>query len=220
MAESKEQTGGAAVDPWLDRVYHAKDAAEVGAHYDRWAEAYERDLMAAGYRYPAIAAALVARHVPKDATLLDAACGTGLMGEALAAVGYRDLIGLDLSSGMLKVAEAKGCYGRLIETGLGATIEGVADGSLGGCLCLGVLTPGHAPPESLTGLARAIAPGGVLVCSISTPAWEEGGFRAALEALEADGTYERLEETPAFRVMPYSTTEGQLTAKLYACRRN
>ena len=189
------------------------------ARYDDWAVDYERDLMAAGYRYPPVGAALVARHVPTGARILDGGCGTGLMGEALAAVGYDDVVGLDLSEGMLAVARAKGCYAEMLHGALGETIDGVADGSLDACVSFGVLTPGHAPPESLRGMVKAVKPGGWLVFSISEPAWDEGGFREIAEALEDEGAWRRVEASAPIHAMPYSETEGHLTARIYVYRK-
>eukprot|EP00752_Nemacystus_decipiens_P000706 g706.t1 len=209
----------ATIDPWLDKVYGARDAGEVETHYDRWAVEYERDLMAAGYRYPPVAAALVARHLATDAVILDGGCGTGLVGEALAAVGYRDVIGLDLSEGMLDVARAKGCYRRLIHGALGETIEGVKPESLDACVSFGVLTPGHAPPEAFLGMLAAVKPGGLLIFSVSRPAWEEGGFQALADDLEAAGRWAPVEASEPLYAMPYSETEGHLTARLYVYRK-
>ena len=46
--------------------------------------------------------------------VLDLACGTGLVGEALATRGFARLTGVDLSADMLGQARAKGCYDRLV----------------------------------------------------------------------------------------------------------
>ena len=209
----------AAIDPWLEKVYQADSDAEVSAHYDAWAREYERDLMAAGYRYPPVGAALIVRHTSPDAVILDGGCGTGLMGEALAAVGYRRLIGLDLSDGMLAVAAEKGCYERLIKGALGETIDGVEAESLDACVSFGTLTPGHAPPESLNGMLKAVKPGGVLIFSVSRPAWEEGGFGALAEDLEAAGRWRCVDRSAVIHAMPYSETEGDLTAQIHVYRK-
>ena len=78
------------------------------APYDDWAEGYDTEMAALGYRHPAICLALLARHLPAGAgPVLDAGAGTGLLGEWLHILGFRPLAAVDLSAGMLRVAEAR-----------------------------------------------------------------------------------------------------------------
>ncbi|MEM7506968.1 MAG: methyltransferase domain-containing protein [Pseudomonadota bacterium] len=87
------------------KSYKATSPDDQQATYDEWAQQYEQDLCAMGYRLPALAAGAFARSVPAGtAPILDAGCGGGLQAEALAQLGYGPLIGLDLSEGMLDVA--------------------------------------------------------------------------------------------------------------------
>jgi len=37
-------------------------------------------------------------------------CGTGMVGQSLKKRGVHELLGIDASHGMLKIAEEKGCY--------------------------------------------------------------------------------------------------------------
>ena len=65
----------------LGDVYGAKSTDEVAALYDRWADTYDSEMAVAGYRHPSICLALLARHLPRGAApVLDAGCGTGLVG--------------------------------------------------------------------------------------------------------------------------------------------
>ena len=95
-------------DVHLDRVYAARNASELSAEYDRISEKYDAALIEDhDWRMPEIMAGLVAWLLPRTARILDAACGTGLVGEHLKRFGFGDLHGLDLSPGMLAVAERK-----------------------------------------------------------------------------------------------------------------
>ena len=207
-------------DPWLDKVYGSETPDQLMGHYDAWAENYERDLCATGYRLPAVAAGLVCRFVAdRSAKILDAGCGTGLIGEALATLGYRDLEGLDLNASMLKVAGGKGAYKATHELGLGREVD-LPDAHFDAVVSFGVLTVGHAPPDALEGMVATTKPGGFLIFSISAPALAEGGYSEMLEQLTAAGAWALKEATNPFRSMPYSRNEGRMTHRVFAYRKN
>ncbi len=207
-------------DPWLDKVYGAETPDQLMGHYDAWAENYEHDLCATGYRLPAVATGLVCRYVAdRNAKILDAGCGTGLIGEALAPLGYRNLEGLDLNASMLEVAGGKGVYGATHELGLGREID-LPEGHFDAVVSFGVLTLGHAPPDALEGMVATTRPGGFLIFSVSVPALAEGGYSEMLEHLTAAGVWARKEATDPFRSMPYSKTEGQMKHRVFAYQKS
>ena len=83
-------------------VYGSRNNQELGDRYNQWAKDYERDLaetFGRPDREPIVD--LVLKYVAKEAHILDAGAGTGLLGQWLHAEGYRHLAGIDLSSGML-----------------------------------------------------------------------------------------------------------------------
>nr|WP_295463977.1 class I SAM-dependent methyltransferase [Mesorhizobium sp.] len=185
----------------LGQVYSAKKPEEVAALYDRWADTYDAEMAAAGYRHPSIALALLARHLPRGATpVLDAGCGTGLVGEWLGIVGYPRVEGLDISAGMLARAERKGAYACLHNLALGSPLP-FADGHFAGIVSAGVFTTGHVGAEGLDELIRICRKGGVIVLTVKNTLWE-GGFAARIAELEARGLVTRAEETEPYVSMP------------------
>ena len=128
------------LETWLERVYQADgDRDTLDALYDEWAEDYDQQLWASGNPYIAIAAGFVGRHVPDfDARILDAGCGTGNMAQILHQMGYRNIDGLDPSSGMLSIAERKQIYQNLYPLSLGARID-IPDGTYDAVVAAGVL---------------------------------------------------------------------------------
>ena len=111
---------GSKHDGHLGAVYDAKEPEEVAGFYNLWAESYDADMAAAGYRHPAICMALLTRYLPRGAEpLLDAGAGTGLVGEWLGIMGYPRVEALDLSEGMLAVARKKNIYSELHQMALG-----------------------------------------------------------------------------------------------------
>ncbi len=79
------------------------------------AERYDKDLIdEMGYVAPAIASQLLQGYVEdQHIRILDAGCGTGLVGADLHQNGYLNLEGLDYSVQMLEKAKDKGVYTRL-----------------------------------------------------------------------------------------------------------
>lgn len=169
----------------LGAVYGAAAPDEVAAAYDAWAEGYDAEMAAAGYRHPTIGLALLARHLPKGAApILDAGVGTGLAGAWFSILGWPEVWGVDISEGMLAVAARKGAYARLSRAVLGERLD-FADGQFAAVISTGVFTTGHVGAEALPELLRITRPGGVIVLTVKGTLWD-GGFAAALEGLPVE----------------------------------
>ena len=109
---------------------HIAEALELGgnadkilAFYEGWAEDYDFDVGALGDDYQATATMvsffsnldLDGLGVGgTDITILDAGCGTGLVGVALASAGYTTIDGIDLSPRMVEQANRRGVYRELV----------------------------------------------------------------------------------------------------------
>ena len=85
--------------------------------------------------------------------MLDAGAGTGITGEILALLGYRDLTGIDISRNMLELARKKGVYKDLRQMALGGELDFPSD-AFSAIVATGVFAAGHAPPESFDDLQR------------------------------------------------------------------
>ena len=208
------------LETWLERVYQADgERKTLDTLYDEWASDYDQQLWASGNPYIAIATGLIGRHVRDyDAKILDAGCGTGNMAQVLHQMGYRNIEGLDPSSGMLAVAQRKEVYQQLHQLYLDSRID-LADDSFDAVVAAGVLTHGHAPPESLDGILKLARPGGTIVFSLSTIAYDELGFKQKITALEESGKWEKLDQSLLFRTYPFSTKEAHLRHWVLAYRK-
>jgi SAM-dependent methyltransferase len=159
-------------------------------------------------------AALAARHLHDRASpILDAGAGTGRVGALLAILGYGHLVALDLSEAMLARARGRGVYRELHRGALGGPLA-FADGTFAAVVAAGVFTAGHAPPGSFDELLRVTRPGGLLVFTLATPAYEGGGFKDKLDALGAEGRWRPVEATAPFVGMPASTAYREHTARV------
>jgi predicted TPR repeat methyltransferase len=200
----------------LQQVYGGKSTAELKAVYDDWAEDYDDDLQSYGYRYPAVLAGLAGRYLdPRNGAVLDAGAGTGLMGEILSILGFSELVGIDMSDGMLEMARRKSVYSRLENMVLGEEL-GFADDTFSAVISTGVLTVGHAPASALDELVRVTRPGGHLIFSLTTPTYEHDGFREKFAALETAGRWQPVTATGEFMSLPTAPSEDvQHLARFY-----
>lgn len=96
----------------------------VRGTFDAFSESFDAKLEYLEYQAPKLVAASLARCLGSPAgnlDLLDAGCGTGLLAAHVASY-CRHLVGVDLSSGMLEKARARGGYDSLHESELTAFI--------------------------------------------------------------------------------------------------
>ena len=183
-------------------VYASENNEQVEERYDEWANEYDEDLADDfGYVMPRMAAEIFERFVAKDARVLDAGAGTGLVGVELNRLGYSNLEAMDISRGMLEVAEAKSVYDALHQKVMGEPL-GFETDSYDAAIGVGVLTLGHAPASSLDELVRVTKPGGVIAFTLRPDVYQQNGFREKQDELAAEGKWELAEVTDEFQGMP------------------
>ena len=151
----------------LDVFYSEDKDVDTAGLYDAWAVRYEQDLRDVGYAAPMrCAEALAAADPSLTGPVADLGCGSGLSGEALAAVGFTEIDGYDFSEGMLALARAKNCYRDIVFADLSQ--EGVVpDRGYRHATLIGVLHPSHAPPQALSGALALLSAGGCVVFTIN-----------------------------------------------------
>lgn len=183
-------------------ITSSKDNDELVDRYDRWAATYDVDLHDAyGWIGPQQAATIFSQLVPRPARILDAGAGTGLVGQALAAYGYSDIVAADLSTAMLEEARKKKVYGAFHQIVLGESIALESD-SFDAVVSVGVLTLGHAPPSSFDELIRITKPGGHIVFTLRTDVYEQNGFREKQAELEEKQAWMVATVSEPFQAMP------------------
>ena len=186
----------------IQRVYGSKNRDELASQYNVWASEYETDLRALGFSGPRAGAETLANYVTdKEVKILDAGAGTGMVGKELARLGFEHITALDLSPGMLMEAKKESVYEELKVGDLGKPLE-FETGRFAGTTCIGTLTFGHAPPESLDELVRVTKTGGIVVFSMRTDYYTEGGFDVKQRSLEEAGKWRLVQRGEPFQPMP------------------
>ena len=198
-----------------DAVYGARSRDDLEAIYDRWAGEYDEDATEYfGYLGPELALERIQRLVPKQARILDAGAGTGRLGRLLAGVGYNNLVGFDLSRGMLAQAGRLGVYTALHHMALGETL-GFDDDAFDATACIGTLTTGHAPAEGIDELIRVTRAGGLIVVSLNLDTYGDDGIEARIERLVAERRWTLVEASGPLKIMPRGEPDMNHEIRVY-----
>ncbi|MBA26135.1 MAG: SAM-dependent methyltransferase [Chloroflexi bacterium] len=183
-------------------VYSSKNNSELSQRYDEWAKDYDKDLSEVfGWIAPKTASAYLAKYVHPDSIVLDAGAGTGLVGLALAEHGFQNLTAMDLSEGMLREARDKNVYGKLDQMVLGEPLSYATD-SFDAVISVGVMTLGHAGPDSFKELLRITKPQGYIVFTIRTDVYLKNGFKEKQEEMESKKLWEVVDVSEEFHPLP------------------
>jgi ubiquinone/menaquinone biosynthesis C-methylase UbiE len=194
-------------------VFAARNTEELAKRYANWADTYDVENAAAGFRMPQLCSAFFARHVDVNAKpILDAGCGTGAAGDCLRVLGYREIIGIDLSERMMARAALTGVYATLRQMVLGGRLD-FPDRNFEAAIISGVFTEGHAPPTSFDEVIRILKPGARLVFNVRQDVYENDGFREKQDALESKGNWRLLERSEPFR--PFTIKEPDIRATIF-----
>jgi|EP00670_Eutreptiella_braarudii_P006719 predicted TPR repeat methyltransferase len=171
---------GTGCDGWVSSDLHsASEAAgspeELQQVYKQWSVTYEREMLANdlhSYKSVTHAALDALDGTTGDLRVMDAGCGTGLLGQFFKSQyasngqsGTVRLTGVDLSPEMLEVAAQKKCYDELQVVNLQAALPFEA-ASFDLIISAGVFLPGHCGPEILPGLLALLKDHGTAVTTI------------------------------------------------------
>ncbi|MGX5851556.1 class I SAM-dependent DNA methyltransferase [Mesorhizobium sp. PL10] len=171
------------------------DADRLAQYYREWASSYEQDLEREHYRGPSVVAELAGAvqgayigHERAAVTILDAGCGTGLVGVELDYLGFRLIDGFDLCETMAEMARQTGIYRNVQgDVDLNRPLKGYPSASYDMIVCCGVFTLGHVQPHRLRELARVARPNGFVVVSADKGYVEAASFKDEVLRLQEAG---------------------------------
>lgn len=200
------------IDGWVSSDAHAKSEIascpnEQRAVYASWAATYEREMIEndlSSYKsVSSVACGLISSDAHKYAashepclSVLDAGCGTGLLGQRLASEAGREfphlqlaITGADLSCDMLAIAREKDCYKHLCQVDLNDEHPSLVDEKkFDLVVSAGLFLPGHCGPEALGFLVGTLSSGGHAVCTIREGLYAERRENFLAAAQKAGGS--------------------------------
>jgi predicted TPR repeat methyltransferase len=194
----------------LEQLYHAEDPQEIAEIYSKWAKTYDTDLLEdADYAAPQCCLNILEKYIPSQtACILDGGAGTGLFGQLLHQRGYRSIIGMDVSEGMLEEARKKNVYQELRQEVLGESLS-FASNTFDAVASVGVFSPGQGPADAFDELIRVTKPGGYILFTLQAKFYDsfDFGYKTKLLELESAGKWNLEEKTAKFQGLPKSEPE-------------
>jgi len=178
----------------IDDAYAVESPADNVRLYGQWATTYDTDLIdRIGYVvYLRVAEALLRQQSLIDGAVLDAGCGTGLVGASLREGGIDVVDGVDISTEMLAEAGKKKTEGgaRVYRNLIAADLTGpldIPDNRYAALISAGTFTHGHLGPDSLNELWRVAASGAICAIGVRSTHYEDMGFGEKLSVDVANG---------------------------------
>lgn len=172
-------------------TYEATTPEELNAAYAQWATCYDTDTVNhMGYVGPQISCQLLDNYLEsKDAQILDAGCGTGLVGQVLSEIGFSKVDAFDYCEAMLTVAEEKEVYDKVFQADMNK-LEAVPADSYDASVCVGTFTYAHVGPKGFDELVRVTRPEGFVCFTIRDGAYQDYNYREHMLRLEAENAWE------------------------------
>ncbi|MCI5226398.1 MAG: class I SAM-dependent methyltransferase [Candidatus Electrothrix sp. AX2] len=171
------------LDSKLEWSYSAKNTAELQQKYDDWAVEYDQLTEdGIGWIGPHKTIEYLKKYVlDKDSSILDAGAGTGFVGEILKTEEYKNIVGVDISEGMMNVALKKNAYKQYHLMDLTQKLN-FENELFDAVIVVGVFTHGHVGPEILDNIIPVMKKGGYLVFTIRQDFYESSDFEKKMNA--------------------------------------
>ena len=201
-------------DSRLQWIYASRGVDELRERYDVWAADYDEDLDELNWRAPQAGAERCSHFAREGDELLDAGCGTGLVGAALAVLGHDRIVGFDLSPGMLARSAERDVYAELHQGSLLDRLP-FSDGRFGSVVAVGVFTLGHVDGSAFSELARVTSPGGHVSIALRDDVVDRLNCRAEQQRLIDVGTWELVEITEG---APLIQEDGDIIISVWTWR--
>ena len=165
-------------------IYKLKTSEELLKYYQDWTDnnQYNKDMVDWNYTAPKETVSILKKYVfNKNSKILDAGCGTGLVGIELKKYGYSNIEGVDFSQNMLNLVP-QSIYKKIEKIDLNKPLK-FKDNMYDVLMCVGTFTYGHVKPKALDELIRITKNRGLICFTINEGIYEEYGFDKKIKEL-------------------------------------
>ena len=165
-------------------IYKLKTSEELLKYYQEWTDnnKYNKDIVDWNYTAPQETVSVLKKYVlNKNFKILDAGCGTGLVGIELKKYGYSNIDGVDFSQNMLNIVP-QGIYKKIEKINLNKILK-FKDNTYDVVMCVGTFTYGHVKHQALDELIRITKNKGLICFTINEGIYEEYGFDNKIKEL-------------------------------------
>jgi predicted TPR repeat methyltransferase len=167
---------------------------KIAEHYDELSSHYEHIYLTVGYHDPLKCAELTKELFGEDCAdkqVFDMGCGTGLVGQYLKERGFKQVVGVDASKGMLEKAQEKQSYSELEELFLGRpdTFPEKYRNRFDAITAAGILAEGHLDNNVFDEMLLALKEGGYAVFATRTMYLEQYSYGQRIKELEEQGKW-------------------------------
>ena len=174
-------------------IYKLTSKDKVLKYYDDWTKnaQFNQDMIDWDYTAPVNTVQLIDKYIhDKNIKILDAGCGSGLVGIELKKRGFTNIYGVDFSQSMLN----------LIPNNIYQTVELIDlneplkydDNDFGAIICVGAFTYGHVKAHALDEFIRVTNKNGYICFTINEGIYTEYKFDKKINELSKNKSWEVL----------------------------
>ena len=185
-------------------IYKIKKPEELLKYYQDWTDnnKYNKDMVDWNYTAPQETVSVLKKYaLDKNSKILDAGCGTGLVGIELKKYDYSNIEGVDFSQSMLDLIP-QNIYQKIEKIDLNKPLK-FKNNIYDVVMCVGTFTYGHVKPHALDEIIRITKNKGLICFTINEGIYEEYGFDKKIKEL----TNNKLWNVKEFFKSNYITTK-------------
>jgi len=175
-------------------IYKLTAGKQVEQYYDEWTKKnkYDQDMIDWKYSGPQETVDIFLKYNnKKNIKILDAGCGTGLVGIELKKKGFDNIDGANFSKAMLELIP-KNVYKNLFKIDLNDKLS-INNNTYDAITCVGTFTFGHVNPPCLEEMIRICKKGSKICFTVNEGIYEKYGFDKKIKELEDKKCWKILE---------------------------